>query len=266
MLTLDSMCIRDHVTPDTVFPTLISPLLRPKKNMSTFSQLARTLQNYMTPNRTTTTMTDDADKCPEPLFHLLYEKKPFQKHNVIDHRLHIKSQPLNIVYNPAVVSCLRNFFEIPDYLNRSAQLTRKIRAAAFQRIEEVKEKTKEELKKNVSDWLLEDSCNWRKRWDLVLDLSAPQLIIPEHFVDKEATLLILDFGTLHVDNGVSPMPTKPEPTKSPSTLVVGSNRPVIQTDVEEDEEDDEGWYFLPILKKTSFVLVIFIHYYYLLSL
>ena len=86
MLTLDSMCIRDHITPDTVFPTLISPLIRPKKNMSTFSQLARTLQSYMTSSKTE----EASGKSSEPLFHLLYEKKPFQKHNVIDHRLHIK--------------------------------------------------------------------------------------------------------------------------------------------------------------------------------
>ena len=249
MLTLDSMCIRDHVTPDTVFPTLISPLIRPKKNMSTFSQLAKTLQSYMTSSKTDDGSGTGTGKNPEPLFHLLYEKKPFQKHSVIDHRLHIKSQPLNIVYNPAVVSCLRHFFEIPDYLNRSApQLTRKFQAAAFQRIEEVKEKTKEELKKNVSDWLLEqDSHGWRKRWDLVLDLSAPQLIIPEHFVDKEATLLILDFGTLHVDNGLSPQNNqKTESAKSPTTLAVGipaQNRPFSYGEVEEDE-DDEGIYVL----------------------
>ena len=254
MLTLDSMCIRDHVTPDTVFPTLISPLIRPKKNMSTFSQLARTLQSYMTSSKAEDSSGGGGSaagtgKNPEPLFHLLYEKKPFQKHSVIDHRLHIKSQPLNIVYNPAVVSCLRHFFEIPDYLNRSApQLTRKFQAAAFQRIEEVKEKTKEELKKNVSDWLLEqDSHGWRKRWDLVLDLSAPQLIIPEHFVDKEATLLILDFGTLHVDNGLSPQNNqKTESAKSPTTLAVGipaQNRPFPHGEDEEDE-DDEGIYVL----------------------
>ena len=144
----------------------------------------------------------------------------------------------SLVYNPAVVTCLRNFFEIPDNLNRSSQLTNNIRDAAFQRIEEVKEKTKEELKKNVSDWLLEDSHSWRKRWDLVLDLSAPQLIIPEHFVDKEATLLILDFGTLHVDNGLSP---KPEPAKSPTTLSsIAPNRIFGQSEVEDDDDDDEG--------------------------
>ena len=115
-----------------------------------------------------------------------------------------------------------------------------------QRIEEVKEKTKEELKKNVSDWLLEqDSHGWRKRWDLVLDLSAPQLIIPEHFVDKEATLLILDFGTLHVDNGLSPQSNpKAEPAKSPTTLgIPAQNRPFPHGEVEEDE-DDEGIYVL----------------------
>lgn len=36
----------------------------------------------------------------------------------------------------------------------------------------------------------------RKRWDVKLDISAPQIIIPEHFQDKNATLVVLDFGRL----------------------------------------------------------------------
>ncbi|KAK7067843.1 Vacuolar protein sorting-associated protein 13D, partial [Halocaridina rubra] len=36
----------------------------------------------------------------------------------------------------------------------------------------------------------------RKRWDVQLDISAPQIIIPEHFRDRNATLVVLDFGKL----------------------------------------------------------------------
>ena len=36
----------------------------------------------------------------------------------------------------------------------------------------------------------------RKRWDIKLDISAPQIIIPEHFRDRNAILVVLDFGKL----------------------------------------------------------------------
>lgn len=36
----------------------------------------------------------------------------------------------------------------------------------------------------------------RKRWDIKLDISAPQIIMPEHFRDRNATLVVLDFGKL----------------------------------------------------------------------
>lgn len=36
----------------------------------------------------------------------------------------------------------------------------------------------------------------RKRWELQLDISAPQIIVPEDLYDENATLLVLDFGKL----------------------------------------------------------------------
>ena len=74
-----------------------------------------------------------------------------------------------------------------------------------------------------------------------MDLSAPQLIIPEHFVDKEATLLILDFGTLHVDNGLSPQQPKAEEAKSPKSAPTAFlSNPFYPNDEEEEDDDDEG--------------------------
>lgn len=202
VLSLGGMFIRDHVTTDSLFPTLISPQEQAKKNVSSFGHIARTLQTYMS------LKSEHSDVSNGPIFHLLYEKKPFS--SKIDHRLHIKSKPLNIVYNAVVLDCLRRFLEIPD------PISQKIKNAAYDRIEEVKERTKQELRKNMMEWL-DDSEHWKKNWDLMLDLSAPQIIIPEHFVDKEATLLILDFGKFYVTNGTTPpnlganQPTSPKP-------------------------------------------------------
>ena len=36
----------------------------------------------------------------------------------------------------------------------------------------------------------------RKRWSIELDISAPQILIPENFEDQNATIVILDFGKL----------------------------------------------------------------------
>lgn len=61
----------------------------------------------------------------------------------------------------------------------------------------------------------------RKRWDIKLDISAPQIIIPEHFQDKNATLVMLDFGK----------------------LIFCSARPLTQTTLKDELDmasDDEG--------------------------
>ena len=135
------------------------------------------------------------------------------------------------MYNPAVVKCVSDFFKIPDELNRTAQLSDKIRSAAYSRIEEAKQRTKEELRKNLSSLLEgggagpvgEDSNTStasptknllgnlqkasrggggvrQKVWDIAFELSAPQILLPEHFIDKEALIMVLDFGKLHVKN------------------------------------------------------------------
>jgi vacuolar protein sorting-associated protein 13D len=53
----------------------------------------------------------------------------------------------------------------------------------------------------IKNWCILPQTFDRKTWDVVCDLSAPQIIIPEHFVDKEALIMVVDFGKLHVTNG-----------------------------------------------------------------
>jgi hypothetical protein len=37
-------------------------------------------------------------------------------------------------------------------------------------------------------------------WDVVLDLSAPKLLIPENFEDKNAPIIVVDFGKFLLTN------------------------------------------------------------------
>ena len=126
-----------------------------------------------------------------------------------------------MVYNPTVFRCISDFFKIPDEINKSSKLSERIRSAAFERIEEAKQRTKEEFLKyvylgtwgchNINELLFSSSRNVtsllegqsfeRKKWDIVFELSAPQIIIPVHFVDKEALIMVVDFGKFNVTNG-----------------------------------------------------------------
>ena len=52
-----------------------------------------------------------------------------------------------------MVKAVSDFFKIPEELNRTAQLSDKIRSVAYSRIEEAKQRTKEELRKNITSLL-----------------------------------------------------------------------------------------------------------------
>lgn len=93
------------------------------------------------------------------------------------------------------------FFKIPDELS-TTHLTERIRSAAFSKIEEAKKRTKEELKKNLTSILKGSSevASHRVVWDVVFELSAPQILVPEHFADRQALIMVIDFGKLHFSN------------------------------------------------------------------
>ena len=166
------------------------------------------------------------------MFDLLYEQKPFS--SKADYRIHIKSQPLDIVYNPIVIKCLSEFFKIPEDINRTSQLSEKIRTAALTRLEMAKQRTKEELTRNINE-ILQGNAFDRKVWDVMLDLSAPQLLIPDHFRDKQSHLMVVDFGKMRITN----QHTQPQRPRHFS----GASLATAKTP--DDEEDDEDEFVTP---------------------
>ena len=193
-----SVWLRDCITKNSLFPLLVSPQssesapLHTKASQSRFTELAKSIQTFLP------AMAQSKEEEEEsPIFYFLYEKKPFN--SKVDHRIHVKSQPLNVVYNPIVIKVVTEFFSLPEDLSTTSHLSDQIKMAALSRIQEAKQRTKEELSRNINHILKGNTLN-RKIWDVVLDLSAPKLLVPDHFEDRNASLIVVDFGKLVLTN------------------------------------------------------------------
>ena len=192
-----SIWLRDKITKHSLFPLLVSPQssenapLHAKLSQSRFTEFARSIQTYL-PGGYSQMREEEA-----PIFYFLYEKKPFN--SKVDHRIHVKSQPINVVYNPIVIKVVTEFFSIPEDINTASHLSDQIKSAALDRIQEAKQRTKEEFTRNIN-YILKGNTLERKIWDVILDLSAPKLLIPDHFEDKTASLIVVDFGKLVLTN------------------------------------------------------------------
>jgi vacuolar protein sorting-associated protein 13D len=63
----------------------------------------------------------------------------------------------------------------------------------------MKKKTKERLMQNWEQ-MLEGNQRGRQRWDIKLNISAPQILLVENFTDKSGSVVLLDFGKLSAKN------------------------------------------------------------------
>ncbi|CAG9832775.1 unnamed protein product [Diabrotica balteata] len=108
-------------------------------------------------------------------------------------RLSVKSESLDIVYQPNVVRWLIEFIYLPIQ-----------RDIAQIQLEAMKLKTKKELMKNWEQIFSGGSVN-RSTWELELDITAPQIIFVEQFSDQNSAMAVIDFGKLHLKNNVEKM-------------------------------------------------------------
>lgn len=173
-LSLGSVFVKDHITNNVDFPDLIRPQCK-DEILASHSRLNRSANTQ----RTSTASSD-------PLFEMSYERKPLSFNT--DYRLQIKSQSLDVVYNREAIKWILDFVMKPHQI----QSTRK-------RIEAMKNKTKMEFMKNWEN-ILEGDLSERKTWTLEIDISAPQIIFAENFLNKNSSIMVIDFGRLQVTN------------------------------------------------------------------
>jgi hypothetical protein len=61
------------------------------------------------------------------------------------------------------------------------------------------QRRKKEITRKLNP-ILEGNYLDRKAWDVMLNLSAPKLLIPDHFEDKNDALNVIDLGKLTLSN------------------------------------------------------------------
>ncbi|XP_050076311.1 intermembrane lipid transfer protein Vps13D [Anopheles maculipalpis] len=190
-LSLGSILIKDRLTPNSQFPDLVKPQQKDEINLKgpTPTSTTTPLSGRSSSGRLSTTSLPPVDTgASEPIFQLQYERKPLSYDT--DYRLMVKSESLDIVYNMDAVRWLVDFLAKPHQ-----------QYDARRRLEDMKNKTKQELMKNWN-YIIEGHLSERKTWTLDFDISAPQIIFVENFSDRiNSTIVVVDFGRLQLTNG-----------------------------------------------------------------
>ncbi|KFB49228.1 vacuolar protein sorting 13D [Anopheles sinensis] len=189
-LSLGSILIKDRLTLNSQFPDLVKPQQKqeetllvptppnPKSSGSGNTPLGRAPSGRLSASGSSS----------EPIFQLQYERKPLSFDT--DYRLMVKSESLDIVYNMDAVRWLMDFLAKPHQ-----------QYDARRRLEDMKNKTKQELMKNWN-YIIEGHLSERKTWTLEFDISAPQIIFVDNFSDRtNSTIIVVDFGRLQLTNG-----------------------------------------------------------------
>lgn len=209
-LSLGTICIKDRLTPNSQFPDLVKPQAVEELTVNTKGLSSRGRSQSL------------QESISEPIFEIQYERKPLSFDT--DYRLMVKSQSLDIVYNPDAVKWLIDFLTKPhqQYSTR-------------QRVEDIK-KSKTDLMRNWRN-ILENHLNARKTWTLEFDISAPQIIFVDNFADRHnSAVVVVDFGRMQLTNG----------SRTPG--VVASDKKTNNNDTSPEvvtENDDEDAFMTP---------------------
>ncbi|XP_058797313.1 intermembrane lipid transfer protein Vps13D isoform X2 [Phymastichus coffea] len=203
-ISLGALFLHDHFTENSTFPILVQP------------------QSSVGGGGSSSRLRNSSDKLnsqsAQSLFELVYEKRPL--HLSVDHSLHVNSRSLDVVYNPLAMRWLVDFICEPHRSDGSNNL----------RLQAMKRRTRRQLMKNWEQ-ILEGDTVVRSSWDLQLNISAPQILLVEKFTDTNATVVVVDFGRLHLSNNLD--------LKSVITarnLISPTSE--IEKTVEEEEEDE----------------------------
>ncbi|KAL3882451.1 hypothetical protein ACJMK2_028789, partial [Sinanodonta woodiana] len=201
-ISIGGLVLLDKMTEKTNFPCLIG-----SKNKDHFISRTKSepLQHGIGVSKIAGSkslpiiLDDSTDKNGQDskIFELMYEKNPVETN--AKYRFHLKTKPLDLVYNTEAVERVHEFFSTRRITAlRSSDIY--LKSAARRQYEMLKRQTREELKHTLDQMLDGGDEVGLKRWEIQLDVSAPQIILPEKFNDPNTSLVILDLGNVKLHN------------------------------------------------------------------
>uniref|UniRef100_T1J4H6 Vacuolar protein sorting-associated protein 13 n=1 Tax=Strigamia maritima TaxID=126957 RepID=T1J4H6_STRMM len=116
------------------------------------------------------------------LLNVLFETAPLD--GTCDQRLHVTSNPLEIIFHADTVNTITTFFKPP----KNVEIYSKFQAAAASTFDDIRD---------YSATSYQYAIDQHKYLDLKLDMKGPYLIVPENGVyQKNVPLLLIDMGNL----------------------------------------------------------------------
>ncbi|XP_053625592.1 intermembrane lipid transfer protein Vps13D isoform X2 [Plodia interpunctella] len=177
-VSLGAVCLLSRITPGSLFPVLIAPQGMIREGLSAMNTRATTTSWCRAQ------VTQQREVNQEPLFQLSYEKKPFGLN--CDYKLWVKSASLEVVYCWAAARWARALLWAPWG------------ARASQQYASVRDHTRARLVEHWEHMMQGD----RRSWQVELDISAPQILFVEDLCNRDASVLVVDFGRLRLANAV----------------------------------------------------------------
>ena len=159
---LESMEVTDYYTKNSKFRQLISP--------------------------SPITDVEEEDEDDSYFFSMMVDINPLD--SIADYRLLLSMRPLNIILSKVFINKVISFFSKPITRIRRRKME-EFNVRAYTRLQEIRQQTEDQLMQAMTD---------RKIFDVQVHLSAPNLMIPKDFENKNTDTLVLVLGTLSISS------------------------------------------------------------------
>jgi vacuolar protein sorting-associated protein 13A/C len=183
-LSLGGLRVYDGTTPNSLYPQIVrvkdDDLTAPERQLSDGSEDIKEIERQV-----------GTESDPEnPFFFLKFENKPLDKR--ADNALTVKMRSMEIIYHRGYVESIFRFFRPPE---SELELIGALIDVASETLEGIRKETRAGLEAALEN---------HKTIDVVLDISAPIIIIPEDVTARKCQHVVLDAGHIGVRSVLAP--------------------------------------------------------------
>ena len=179
-ISLGGMRINDGTTAGSLFPQIVN------FKDPTAGSVKGSIEDVAAEDANPDLEKERAKATEDALFHLVFEQNPLDES--ADSKLDMKVKSIEIIYNPAFIVGVANFFKPPE---RHMESIGALLETAGATVEGIRQQTRAGL-----EFALEE----HKTLNANLDIQAPLIIIPESITKESALCLILDAGHVSLNS------------------------------------------------------------------